>query len=203
MSDADRGLNDATDAVAELSVAERAPEVTPENLDMESWLQGVRPTRRSIKLRPNAHLLAEMDRVADEIDRTPDGPEVEALILRFEQLREQYEQGIWFTVEKRSQEWLKAESKRLVKELGLKTKSKDADEKDEAEKVLGMHLAAARIVEPQMTADQLQRLMDANEGESVKLINLVNVVHNQLADHSEVLKRDFSSRRSGSRGTPG
>lgn len=185
--------------VSDVEGVDVSPSPVPESFDMAEWLAGVRPTRRAVRLFPNAHLVAELDKLADEIDSMPADADVDPLIDRFEALRQQYNDGVWFTVEKRSTEWLRAFRARVAEAEGLDLKASDLEARAAAEIRVGHAVAAACIVEPKMTADQFAALSEANEGEAAKLVNLVNIVNDKLAESSEVLTRDFSRRRSVSR----
>lgn len=174
-----------------------SPAVTPQNFDLEQWVAGVRPTRRSVKLYPNAHLVARMDELADRIDNTPDGAEVDALIDEFDQLRKQFRDGVWFTVEKRSTEWVAALRKRVAKANGIKLDDDGDAEGTDANITLSLHQLAEQIVSPAgVTYEQLRAMLDANEGELNKLALTMQTVQSQLAQSAGVLDRDFSARRS-------
>lgn len=192
MFDDERSLADVTPETAPaaepVDVSEPVP--APEDFDMRQWLAGVRPTRRAIKLYPNAHLIAEMDRVVEEIDAAPADANVDDLIDEFESLRAQHQDGVWFVAEKRSDEWVEAERKRLIKALNL-----DADNEDDVLRLV-YEITAAQIVSPRITGAELAELAKANEGEAIKLYSLVKAVNTQLSEQAGVLKRDFSSRRS-------
>lgn len=179
-----------------------SPKVTPENFDLAEWAAGVRPTQRSVKLYPNAHLIGRMDELADKIDNAPEGADVDALIDEFESVREQFRDGVWFTVEKRSSEWIENQRKATAKRLGMKLDD-DADADNAADNItLMLHQLAEQIVRPRgVTADMLRHMYDANEGELVKLTNAMQTANRQLAESSGVLDRDFSGRRSHARRT--
>ena len=178
------------------------PQPLPEDFDMATFLEGVRPTRHAVQLFPQAHLIAHLEQLASQIDAAASDADVDALVDEFDQVRDQFRTGIWFTVEKRSSEWVDDFRETTAKSLGLK-KVRDDDDNEayvhaDALKV-SMHQLAAQIVEPAgVTHADLRRLLDNNEGELSKLLMVMNLVNTQLAESSEVLKRDFSRRRSAS-----
>lgn len=178
-----------------------APEVTPEDFDIEAWISGVRPTRRAVKLHPNAHLLARMDEIADEIDSTPEGEDVDGLIDEFEDLKRQFEDGVWFTVEKRSTEWVKQFRKRTAQALGVSLTKGNQAALESAAVTVGLAQVAAQTVSPAVTLEQLSRMYEVNQGEVNKLVSLVKHVNEDLAEDQAVMTRDFSRRRSAP--TPG
>lgn len=193
-------------SLADQPLAPQTVDVTPQPLpadfDMAAFLEGVRPTRHAVQLFPQAHLIARLEQIAAQIDVAASDADVDALVDEFERTRDQFRTGIWFTVEKRSSEWVDDFRETTAKSLGMK-KVRD-DEGDEnyshadALKV-SLHQIAAQIVEPAaVTFDDLRRLLDSNEGELNKLLMVMNLVNSQLAESSEVLKRDFSRRRSAS-----
>jgi hypothetical protein len=190
-------------SLADVDVSvDTSPKVTPENFDLAEWAAGVRPTQRSVKLYPNAHLIGRMDELADKIDSAPEGADVDALIDEFERVREQFRDGVWFTVEKRSSEWIENNRKQTAKQYGIKLDD-DGDAENTADNiVLMLHQLADQIVRPRgMTYDMLRSMYDANEGELVKLTNAMQTANRALAEASGVLSRDFSGRRSHTRRT--
>lgn len=173
----------------------------PTDFDMESFIAGVRPTRRSVKLFPQAHLVARLEQIATLIDEAPADADVDALVDEFEQVKQQFRDGVWFTVEKRSQEWVERFRLDAEKQLGLKRTTDNGDgEKtlsNEDALAISMHQLAAQIVVPEhVTFEQLNTLRETNEGEASKLMACMLNVNNQLAQASQVLTRDFSARRS-------
>lgn len=176
-----------------------SPTVTPANFDIDAWAAGVHPTRRSVKLYPNAHLVARLDELSDRIDSTPEGENVDDLIDEFDALRTQFRDGIWFTVEKRSSEWVEAHRKAATKRLGIKLDN-DGDPTEADNITLVLHQIVDQLVAPAgVTYDHLRTMLSANEGELNKLVVTLNAVQRQLAENAGVLDRDFSARRSPSR----
>jgi len=172
----------------------------PKDFDMAAFLEGVRPTRRSIKLYPHAHLVARLDELAAEIEQAPAGADVDDLIDEFEQVKGQFRAGVWFTVEKRSGDWIEHFRTQTEKQLGFKrTRNDDGQDvlKDSEATTISLHQLAKQIVVPTgVTYDQLRALADTNEGEASKLLRCMFNVNIDLAQGAEVLTRDFSARRS-------
>lgn len=167
--------------------------VTPvaDDFDLDAWLAGVRPTRRSVKLYPHAHLVARMEQIADTIEAAPKTQDVDDLIDEFEQLKTQFRDGIWFTLEKRSSEWQHRWRKDLCKRLNLR------EDKDEDLAIIVLHQIAEQIVSPPgVTYNQLRTLRETNEGECNKLMFTLTAVNQVVAEKAAVLDRDFSGRRS-------
>lgn len=164
----------------------------PAGFDLDAWLAGVRPTRRSVRLFASAHLVAEMEQIAGRVDALPDGPEVDALIERFEAMQAEIRDGVWWTVEKRSSEWITKTRADAAKRYGLD------EDTDEGRTALLLHQLAAQIVTPEgVTYAHLRGLLDSNEGELNKLIVAMTMANNQIAEAAKVVGLDFSSRHSG------
>lgn len=196
-------LADTPVDVSAAPIVDTTEVVTPQDFDMTKFIAGVRATRRSVKLFPNAHMVARMEEIAQQIDEADDDADVDALIVEFEQCKAAFHDGVWFTIEKRSSEWEKAFKKRTLKKLGFTEKDLESDEDDEVNpakiKVL-LHQLAAQIVAPHgVTVTNLERMLVANEGELNKLIVCMSMANSALAESSPVLTRDFSQRRSGNR----
>lgn len=195
----ERSLADLADnpvPEAETSLVDTTVTPVPEDFDLDAWLDGVRPQRRSVKLYPQADLVARMEEIADKIDNTPsyeESEELDALIDEFDQLKAQFKDGVWFTVEQRSTEWVENFRKRLAKTHNLKDDpAKDAE-------LISTYQIAEQIIQPQgVTFNHLRKLQAANEAEYVKLITATQLVNQMLAEKAGVLDRDFSGRRSAS-----
>ena len=187
---ADVGIEDAT-------VAPR-----PETFDWDAFLDGVRPTRRGVRIYPQADLVARMEAIAEQIDDMPDGPEVDALIDDFESLKAQFHNGVWFEVEKRSSEWVEHFRADLAKrlDLDLGDGTDDTKGRDEDVHTALLHQLAEQIVTPAgITYEHVKRLLDTNEGEANKLVVAMTMVNSQIAEKAQVLSVDFSQRRSKNR----
>lgn len=179
-------------SLADVPDVDSSPEVTPENFDLDGWLAGIRPTRRSVKLHAEGHLIARLEELAERIDAAPEGVDVDELIAEFERVRDQFNTGVWFTVEKRSSEWSKRFRKDLSKRHNLKPDDNEGDNI-----IATLHQLAEQIVTPTgITYQHLRDMLDANEGELNKLILTMTNANTQLAESAGVLTRDFSERRS-------
>lgn len=179
-----------------------SPALNLTNFDLDAWVLGVRPTRRSVKLYPQADLVARMEQLADQIDSTPKDVDVDDLLAEFERLRTQFRDGVWFTVERRSSEWEKHFRTTTAKRLGM-TLDKDGDPVGQDDTMtLVLHQMVEQIIGPPgVTYAHLRSLYEANEGELTKLLNTWQNVQRNLAESAGVLKRDFSGRRSPERRT--
>lgn len=165
----------------------------PEDFDVSAWLGGVRPTRRAVRLYGRADVLARMDEIVSLVNNLPDGEEVDALIDEFEELKTQYHDGRTFVVEGRSPEWVEHFQRAALDAMGVK---KGDGGRGQRVQVLLAQLAD-QIVIPQVTVEQLAKLNEANAGELNKLVVAMTFANNQLGESAEVLKVDFSQRRSG------
>lgn len=173
-------------------------QTNPEDFDFPVWLEGVRPTRRGVRLYSRADVIARLEQVADEIDAQPEDADVSDLIDEAERLQDTFRKGVvWVVVEKRSSEWLDAFREEGAKRLGVTLNDKgEVGDKDKATRLMFEQIAA-QIVEPEgFTADHLERLYHANEGEVTKLLTTTRRVNNELAEKASVVTRDFSQRRS-------
>lgn len=190
-------------SLADVVTVESAPNITPQDFSFEDFLNGVRPPRRSVLLYPRGDLIARLDEIVTAIERAPETENVDDLIDEYEQVKGEFQNGQWFTVEKRSSEWLEKFRLDAEKRLGMKRTRKDDDDepslsRDDLARI-SVHQLAEQIVVPSgVTVDQLQRLLDTNEGEFNKLVFAMIEVNTKLAQSSEVLTKDFSRRRSGS-----
>ena len=184
-------------SLADLTVDTTPPRPAPADFNLQAFIRGVRPTRRSVKLYPQADLVGQLEKLADRIEQLPDGPEVDALIDQAIQLQEIFHAGgVWWTVEKRSSEWVKNHREKTAAALGLAS-----TETERAKMQLMLHQLAAQIVEPAgVTAEDLHALYEANEGEVSKLIVALTMVNEQVAEAAKVVSLDFSQRRSGRTG---
>lgn len=195
--------------MSELSLAETVVESSDEralgevtqaaaDFDMAGWLSGVRPVRKAVRvfLGDEVDALVELEKLADQIDRLPDGPEVDALIDRAEVLQEAA-RGQWVVVEAHSAERRKADEARLTDELGLDLKSDETKTEHGARLVAAM--AAEQIVEPKISGEQLHELSRVRWPEAWKIINAASEVNSEPVSESKLVSVDFSRRRSGRR----
>jgi hypothetical protein len=175
-----------------------------------AWVQGMRPTRRTVKLYLANHLVGALDELADRIDSAPDGADVSADIAEFERIRDEYWAGVtYWTVERRSSEWVTkcwedvAQANRIRLDKGGDTTTA----KDRV--VLILHQLVGQIVEVKsadgqvsdapVTYDLLHTMLDRNEGELNKLIYALTDVNQRESSAAQVLTRDFSQRSSTAR----
>lgn len=198
MSSTERSLADQD--LTPVQTIDTTPVQTPADFSMAAFLEGVRPTRRSVQLFPQAHLIGRLEQLAARIEVTDDGPEVDALVDEFEQVKAQFRDGIWFTVEKRSSEWVDHFREATAKSLGIKNLSQDDEEAEYSTAdaiTLALHQVAAQTVAPSgVTYEHLRQLLDTNEGEFRKLLQAMTEANKVLAENAQVLTRDFSLRRS-------
>jgi len=196
--------NDDDMSLGELPVVESTtpPIGPPADFDLDAWLSGVRHTRRSVKLFGRADGLARMEQIAELVEASPEDDNVDALVDEFEVLQRNIrDSGVWFTVEGRSSEWVRHFRDTTAETLGVKLTS-DSDAPANHDRVLVLlHQLADQIVEPAITVKQLQKLLDTSEGELNKLVVAMRFANDQLPESAEVLTLDFSSRRSGRKGT--
>lgn len=189
----ERSLADLTEIV------DSTPDVgEPEGFDLGAFIAGVRPTRRSVKLYGRADLVGVLEQLAERIDALPDGPEVDGLIAEAERAQAAFlASGVWFTVEKRSSEWVERFRTDTAARLGVSA------ETPEGRIALLLHQLAAQIVAPAgVTYAHLRALMDTNEGELNKLVVALTAANEQLADRARAVTLDFSQRRSGQMAAP-
>lgn len=180
-------------SLADLTVDTSGQLPPPADFNLQAFIRGVRPTRRSVRLYQQADVISQLEKLAEQIEQLPDGPEVDALIDQAQELQRIFHAGgVWFTVEKRSGEWVKAFRDRTSAAIG-----KTADSEDGAMHIQ-LHQLAAQIVEPAgVTAEDLYQLYEANEGEVAKLLVALTMVNEQIAESAKVISLDFSQRRSG------
>src|SRR5690349_14432719 len=112
----------------ERSLADTAPEpqtikavpveVAPEDFDFDEFLAGARPTRRAAKLYMRADLVGALEELAQTIEADGGDPGEDE---RFRALYEQFHaSGRWFTVEKKSGEWLREFRKETAYRLHIR-----------------------------------------------------------------------------------
>ena len=177
--------------------AERGP------LSVDEFLSGVRAQRRSVRIRPNLHVLADMQRLVDEIDDTPDGEDVDDLIDEYEAARAVFEASERWVVEQRTPERRKHVRRQAAKALGIDLREDgetvEGDDFDQSKAAqLEAHVIADHVVEPEgVTAEQVTALYEATPGEFQKIdFAIVQVMRVLDEDSAAGVLRDFSSRRS-------
>ena len=188
----------AEKATTEDSVAaERGP------LSVDEFLSGVRAQRRSVRIRPNLHVLADMQRLVDEIDDSPEGADVDDLIDEYESARAVFEASERWVVEQRTPERRKHVRRQAAKTLGIDLREDgetvEGDDFDQSKAAqLEAHVIADHVVEPEgVTAEQVTALYEATPGEFQKIdFAIVQVMRVLDEDSAAGVLRDFSSRRS-------
>lgn len=188
----------AEKATTEDSVAaERGP------LSVDEFLSGVRAQRRSVRIRPNLHVLADMQRLVDEIDDSPEGADVDDLIDEYETARAVFEASERWVVEQRTPERRKHVRRQAAKALGIDLREDgetvEGDDFDQSKAAqLEAHVIADHVVEPEgVTAEQVTALYEATPGEFQKIdFAIVQVMRVLDEDSAAGVLRDFSSRRS-------
>ena len=188
----------AEKATTEDSVAaERGP------LSVDEFLSGVRAQRRSVRIRPNLHVLADMQRLVDEIDDSPEGADVDDLIDEYETARAVFEASERWVVEQRTPERRKHVRRQAAKALGIDLREDgetvEGDDFDQSKAAqVEAHVIADHVVEPEgVTAEQVTALYEATPGEFQKIdFAIVQVMRVLDEDSAAGVLRDFSSRRS-------
>lgn len=192
------------DVAEQVQVVDASVPQTPESFDLEGWLQGVRPVRRSVKLLPNGHLVARLEQIVQQINDAGEDDNVDDLVDEFEQVKAKAHQGVWFTFEARSSEWVKKFRNDVSAQGNFKVRVDDQGlmkgDDDKINAVLD-HQIAAQIVEPSgVTAEQIIRLRQVSN-EHAKLVVCLAETNSSVVNSAEVMNRDFSARRSGNRTT--
>ena len=170
---------------------------TVEDFDLDAWLNGARPVRRSIILYARGDLIGRLELLVDLIEKCEDDEQRQALEDEAEKIQRTFlVSGQVFTVEARSSEWVNAYRDQCVKQLGLKLGAKTGTQKDQAE--YGLRMLAEQVVVPSgMTYEKLKRLADIAEADVMRLITAQVAANTQAAASVGVVTRDFSQGRSG------
>lgn len=171
-------------------VVDKTPaQFTPADFDISSFLDGVRPYRRSVRLRLRGDLVARLDEIVQEIEDLPEDEPADDLIDEYERLRDEYTQGTWFTVEQRSVEWINKMQKSLPKELGIKVTKDEAGNDVMSEEdtfTFWLHRLAAQVVVPSdVTGEKLRTIAENCEPEFLKLASALNEVNSRQSMSSE------------------
>lgn len=207
----EREHDDATgDSFFKDESVDTSAHITPQTFNSTEFLAGVRPTRRSVQIVERADLVGDMERLAQlyaEADDADDDAACEALAAEFGDVSAQFHASKrWYTVEKRSSEWVEDFRAKLEKQHSLDF----GDGTDENpgnprhRRIAMQHQLAEQIVSPEGTTfDDLQGLYERNEGELNKLIVALTVVNTQQATAAKVATPGFSLRRSGKKGKDG
>lgn len=169
---------------------------TVDDFDFQSWLEGVRPTRRAVRLYARADLIGRMEEIAGEAaeaENRGDSDALEALVDEMESLREAFDASArWFVVEARSPEWVDDFHRVRARDMGIK---KGEPGERQKQQILLEQLAEQIVTPTGVTAEALAVMLDRAAGEVNKLIVAMTFANQQVADSAGVLKLDFSSRR--------
>ena len=170
---------------------------TVEDFDLDAWLNGARPSRRSITLYSRGDLIGRLEEFVSLIELADDDEQRQVIEIAAEKVQHEFlASGQVFTVEGRSSEWVKAYREGCAKQMGLKLGVKTGTVKDETEYALRM-LAEQVVVPSGMTYEKLKRLSEIAEPEVMKLITAQVAANTQAAATVGVVTRDFSQGRSG------
>ena len=155
-----------TETPASAATPEEVDLPLPEDFDLDSWMQGLRPTVRAYTIYQRADLLAELEDLEKQLQllEAPDADEytmadvvVGSLELN-KQINALYQQlldsRITFKVEARSAEWLKEKGLEVKRTKGYSALSKD----DKAAMVTRHQLADAVVQPKGITVEHLERL---------------------------------------------
>ncbi len=169
---------------------------TVEDFDVDAWLNGARPVRRSVTLYARGDLIGRLEELATLIEQCDDDEQRQALEDEAEGVQQTFlASGQAFTVEARSSEWVNAFRDACQKQ-GLKLGDKSGTEKDRTQYALQL-LAEQIIVPSGMTYQKLKRLTEIAEPEVMKLIRVQVAANTEAAASVGVVTRDFSQGRSG------
>ncbi len=180
-------------------VKDTSADVEVEDFDFDAFLAGVRSTRRSTKVYARADLVATMEELAQAYEDSTVAAERTRIINEFDKARDDFHaSGRWFTVEKRSGEWVEKFRADTAKRLGLNLGDGEDDKGDpDAQMTALLHQLAEQVVVPSgVTYEGLRRLYDVNEGELNKLIVAGAMANQQQAESAKVVSPGFSLRPS-------
>lgn len=208
MHDDDEPLSNPT--VSAAFMRDTSPALDAATFDLDAFNGGMRPTRRTVTLHERADLIGVMDELANRIELAPADADVDDLIDAFNKARDDFHAAVTFwTVEKRSSEWVKDRRQTYAKAHNIKLDADDdaADPRDGLslliDQLVGQIIAVKNAdgagAEQKVTFDRLRGLYDANEGEFAKLAAALRDANTAVAQSAKVLARDFSQRYSTSR----
>lgn len=187
--------------IDETEPAERGP------LSTDEFLSGVRKQRRSVKIRPNLHVLADMQRLIDTIEDAPEDADVDDLIDEYETAKAAFLEHEWWVVEQRTPERRRHVRREAAKRLGIELHDDgenvaEDDQDQTSAAAVEAHVIADHVVSPEgVTAEQVRALYEGSPGEYTKLDFGVSRVMRVLDEEAaQDVLRDFSSRRSGKTG---
>lgn len=186
-----------------------SPDVDAEDFDFGAFLDGVRATRRAVKVYARADLVAQMDEVAGGYRDDLPAQAKKKILAEVTRLSEEFEaSGRWFVTEARSKEWIDDFRAKTARRLGVDpADSVEADgdltpEQREARKAVLLEQVAAQVVVPSgVTAEGLARLGQVNVGELNKIVTAMAYANSQSA--AKGMARDFSPAPSAKSGTAG
>jgi hypothetical protein len=195
--------------MSERSLGDAPPVDEPEGLDpkgydVRDYAVGIRPGRRSVTIEPRPGLMPELQALVEQINAAPDDADVDALVDEFDRLKSLMR--VTFTLERRSQEWIKDTTNRVLDEMGA-PRGGMKDVKDgtftEADSLrVTCSLILGQTVEVSdghdWTVDELAALYESAPEQVDALAGALIEVN---AAASDELTLDFSQRRSTSRGT--
>lgn len=169
---------------------------TVDDFDFQDWLEGVRPTRRAVRLYARADLIGRMEEIAGEAadaEKLGDSDTLAGLVDEMETLRETFDASArWFVVEARSPEWEDDFHRVRARDMGIK---KGEPGERQKQQILLEQLAEQIVTPTGVTAEALAVMLDRAAGEVNKLIVALQFANRQVADSAGVLQLDFSSRR--------
>ena len=169
---------------------------TVDDFDFQDWLEGVRPTRRAVRLYARADLIGRMEEIAGEAadaEKLGDSDALAGLVDEMETLRETFDASAhWFVVEARSPEWVDDFHRIRARDMGVR---KGEPGERQKQQILLEQLAEQIVTPTGVTAEALAVMLDRSAGELNKLIVAMTFANQQVADSAGVLKLDFSSRR--------
>lgn len=179
-----------------------AVEVEPGEMTAESVMSGARAMRLGLKARPNLHLFADMQRLVDAIEESPEDADVDDLIDEYDKAKAAYLTHEWWVIEQRTHERRTLVRRKAAKALGYALDELDRVEGDDDDLTkrseVEAHVIADHVVKPEgLTADDMRVLHASSPGEFARLEMTVVQVQKTLSDEgAQAVLRDFSSRRS-------
>lgn len=181
------------------AVVDTTPDVSADDFDFEAFLQGARPSHRSVRLYMRPDLVATMEELADRLQAAGDTIEDDdPLLAEFLATKQAfYASGRWFTLEGRSGEWIDATRKTMAAKYGLKVEKDgtlgEGKQRAEALQAIMVRLLAEQIVTPSnVTPEGLATLAERSPSEFRKLLAAQGIVNSSLAELAKVLTVDFS-----------
>lgn len=184
------------DALADVEDVEVRLDET--DYDFGAMVAGARAARKRVRIRPNAHLLADLEALVEQAAAATSDDEAEQVEAEYERVKAQYEQTFPVVIEARSNDWLRQVAKDAKQDgINPDRKGLSPDERSVHTRRLLMRQIAGQIVHPTkgVTVDALEALYAASEQEADKLFRAVRAVNTQPSGESP----DFSRAPSGTR----